>query len=205
MSVTALPPQATADAIRRRPEGRDVGWWGIAMFILTEASLFGVLILSYFYLRFYTTPAWPPDGIESPTLRLPVLMTVVLVASSIPIQLAVRAARRGEGRRMLLWQLLAMGMGLAFLVMQYVEYHDKLQHFTARTDAYGSLFYLITGLHGAHVAAALVMSGWCLLIARGGRQAAARSRSVESMALYWHFVDALWLVIFCSLYLSAAL
>jgi cytochrome c oxidase subunit III len=205
MSVTTIPAEATAQARRRRPEGRDTGWWAILVFVFTEASLFGVLILSYFYLRFFATPAWPPDGIASPTLRLPVIMTIVLVASSIPMQLAARAARRDHGVSMVLWQLCAMAMAAAFLVMQGFEYHDKLQHFTARTDAYGSLFYLITGLHGTHVVAALLMSSWCLVITRFGRRSGLRSRSVESMALYWHFVDLLWIVIFSSLYLSAAL
>jgi heme/copper-type cytochrome/quinol oxidase subunit 3 len=205
MTTTVFPDRDTADRIRQRPAGRDVGWWGMAIFIATEASLFACLILSYFYLRFYSTPAWPPAGIESPTLRLPVVMTIVLVGSSLPMQLAAVSARRGQGGRMLAYQLVAMVMAAAFIAMQCIEYHDKLQQFTARTNSYGSLFYLITGTHGTHVVIALLMSAWMLLSTRGGRLAASRSRSFDSMVLYWHFVDVVWIVIFSSLYLGAAL
>ena len=72
------------------------GWWGMLLFIATEATIFGILFATYFYLRFRNMPVWPPDGIKQPTLGLPLLMSVFLLSSSIPD--AHRRAGREEGQ-----------------------------------------------------------------------------------------------------------
>jgi heme/copper-type cytochrome/quinol oxidase subunit 3 len=193
----------TTDVLSGRPPGRTTAWWGMVLLIFTEATLFAIFILSDLYLRFSATPSWPPPGIQAPTLRLPVLMTVVLVASSVPVQLAADAARAGcrVRCRMLLGGTIALG--LTFLALQAVEYHEKLQHFSPRTNTYGSLFFTITGFHGLHVIVGILLLSWAVVAA--GQLERRGGDAIENIVLYWHFVDAVWLVVFATLYLSVAL
>jgi heme/copper-type cytochrome/quinol oxidase subunit 3 len=194
---------APAEPIERSHE-RTTGWWGMILVIFTEGTLFAVLLLSYAYLRFSATPAWPPPGIEAPTLKLPVVMTIVLVSSSLPMQLAVHASRAGRAGRARLLLGIGILMGAAFLVMQIIEYHTKLAKFRPTTNSYGSLFFTITGFHGIHVIVGLLISLWALLLGCR-RLSGAGHRTVENAVLYWHFVDLVWVAVFSIIYLMGAL
>ena len=183
--------------------GHALGFWGMIMLIFTEATLFGILLFSYFYLRFQSGPQWPPGGIEKPDLFLVSIMTPILLLSSGPMHWAHTGIRKGKVWRLRLGLLLTFLMGGAFLGLQTVEYHDILTaQFTPRTNVYGSLFFTITGFHGIHVAVGLLMNLWLQSHARRGRFSAQRHVAVENVALYWHFVDAVWVFILVSLYLS---
>ena len=189
------------------PEGAEGGkspaFWGMVMLIFTEATLFGILLFSYFYLRFQTSPTWPPGGIEKPKLFLVAIMSPILLLSSGPMHWALTGIRKGKVARLRLGLLMTFVMGATFLGLQGVEYHSILtQEFTARTNVYGSLFFTITGFHGLHVAVGLLMILWAQWYARLGRFTAERHIPVENVALYWHFVDAVWVFILVSLYLS---
>jgi heme/copper-type cytochrome/quinol oxidase subunit 3 len=94
----------------------------------------------------------------------------------------------------------AVALGILFLALQAVEYGRE--HASATHDAYGSLFYTITGFHGAHVLVGLVMLVVVLVRALKGHFAAGRHEAVSNAALYWHFVDAVWLAVFTSLYVT---
>jgi heme/copper-type cytochrome/quinol oxidase subunit 3 len=182
------------------------GWWGMVWLILTEAALFASLILSYWYLRFRSAPAWPPDGIPRPELALPLVMSAILWSSSIPVHLADRAIRRGNQRLLRLGLLAGWILGATFLVLQVaVEYPTMLEDFTPRTNAYGSLFFTLTGLHGTHVLVGLTISAWVQVRAWRGAFDEQRHVSVQNFAMYWHFVDTVWLFILFTIYLSPAL
>jgi heme/copper-type cytochrome/quinol oxidase subunit 3 len=182
---------------------RSFSWWGMVWLILTESALFATLILSYFYLRFRSSPSWPPGGIEDPSLGLPLVMSAILWSSSVPVHLADRGIRRGS-QGALRWGLAAgWVLGVTFIALQLaVEYPELLREFTPRTNSYGSLFFTITGFHALHVVIGLVMSGW--VQARAWRGAFDRYRhvSVQNFAMYWHFVDTVWLFVLLSLYVS---
>lgn len=193
-------PASLAGVPARRP-GRSLAWWGMVMFVLTEALLFANLIFAYLYVRARSTSEWPPDGVRPPELALPAVLTVVLVASSVPAQLAGREAHAGRWRRVPVLLLATGASGLVFLGLQAVEYARTSEHLTPRTNAYGSLQYTITGFHGAHVALGVGLLLWAA--ARCWRRPP-RPAVVESVVLYWHFVDAVWLVILAVLYLSVA-
>ena len=183
--------------------GRTTGFWGMVMLIFTEALLFGLLLFSYFYLRFQSQPVWPPGGIEKPDLFLVSIMTPILLLSSGPMHWAHTGIRQGKVWRLRLGLLLTFVMGATFLGFQAVEYREILtEQFTPRTNVYGSLFFTITGFHGVHVAVGLLMNAWLQWYAGRGRFSAERHLAVESVALYWHFVDAVWVFILFSLYLS---
>jgi len=196
MSVRAIAP----DALPVYVSGdRATGWWGMVLFVATEATIFGCLLASYFYLR-VSAPAWPPDGIKFPELTLPIPMTVLLVGSSLPMWWAESGIHQGKRGRLRLGLAVAFVLAAAFLIMQAIEYRNK--DFAISTNAYGSLFYLITGLHGMHVLAALVMNAVVQVRAWLRHFDARRNLAVQNLALYWHFVDAVWIFIFLSLYIS---
>jgi heme/copper-type cytochrome/quinol oxidase subunit 3 len=183
--------------------GRAPGFWGMVMLIFTEATLFGILLYSYFFLRFQAGPEWPPEGIEKPDLFLVSIMTPILLLSSGPMHWAHTGIRQGKEWRLRFGLLLTFVMGATFLGFQAVEYREILTaEFTPRTNVYGSLFFTITGFHGIHVAVGLLMNLWLQWYARRGRFSAERHVPVENVALYWHFVDAVWVFILFSLYLS---
>ena len=183
--------------------GRASGYWGMWFLIFTEATLFAILLTSYFFIRFHSGPEWPPGGIEKPRLFLISIMTPILLLSSAPIHWAERSIRRGRVGRLRLGLLLTMLMGATFLVLQGVEYHETLtKEFTAATNAYGTLFFGITGFHGIHVLVGLVMLSWLQVQAWRGIFTEQRHTAVEVITMYWHFVDVVWVFILASLYLS---
>jgi heme/copper-type cytochrome/quinol oxidase subunit 3 len=192
------------DRVGRRSPEPTTGTMGMVLFILTEATLFTTFLVSYFFLRFQATALWPPDGIESPTLVLPAIMTVVLLSSSIPMHIADAGIRRGSRLRLRVGLLVSFLLGAVFLGLQVFEYAEKLKEFTPQTNAYGSLFFMITGAHGAHVAGGLLLNLWTQVQAGRGFYSRDRHLTVRNVALYWHFVDAVWIAIFSSLYLAAA-
>ncbi|MGR6320221.1 heme-copper oxidase subunit III [Micromonospora soli] len=188
------------------PVGRSTGWWGMVMFVVTEATLFACLLGSYYYLRFQYGPHWPPDGIDAPALRTPLVMTAVLVPSSLPVVWAEHGIRRGQRWRLRCGLAATMLLGLIFLALLVGEYAEKLRQFTMTTDVYGSLFYLVTGFHGLHVLVGLTMIGWLLATSlRGGSFGPQRHERVRNAAIYWHFVDAVWVAILFTIYLSPRL
>lgn len=190
---------------RAPPLTREPAWWGMLLLIATEAALFALLLASYFYTRFQTEGPWPPDGIADPELAKPIAMTLLLMISSIPAYLAERNARRGDQRGLVVALLATLILGSAFLALQIWEYTEKAKLFTPRTNAYGSLFYTITGLHGSHVIVGLLILGWTQFFAWRGAYASENHVAVQVSALYWHFVHVVWLFVFASLYLSPRL
>lgn len=180
---------------------QEVGWWAMALVCASEAALFAYFIVGYFYLG-VSNPAWPPAGIELPKLEKPLIMTVLLVSSSIVLIVAER--QREHGKRGLYRALTAVTvlLGAGFLVLQGFEYHEKLRTMTPMSNAYASTFYTITGFHGAHVGFGLLLLLYTLLRDAFGRIDPERPIVVKVTSLYWHFVDAVWLVILTSLYLS---
>jgi cytochrome c oxidase subunit I+III len=165
------------------------GWWGMAIFLSSEAALFGSLIGTYFYLRF-TSPEWPQDGIPAPAAALPVALTVLLVASCLPMAAAAAAARRE--RRGMAWAMVAVALAMqgGYLAAQIVSYVGDLGDFTPSTNAYGSIYFTLLGLHHAHVAFGLLLDGWLLARLVGGLTHY-RFVAVRSIALYWYVVAAL--------------
>jgi heme/copper-type cytochrome/quinol oxidase subunit 3 len=171
----------------------------MVLLIATEATIFASLLASYFFIR-AISPEWPLGGIEEPKLDRISLFTVVLLASSLPLFAAERAVMRDRVDRVRRLLALSFLMGLAFLVHQAIEYRDL--HFGIHDNAYGSLFYIITGLHGLHVLVGLLMSLVVQAKAAVGRITSQRHETLRIFSLYWHFVDGVWVFVFASLYLS---
>ncbi len=182
--------------------GKAPGWWGMVFLIFTEATFFTILLTSYWYLRFRHGPVWPPDGIDKPKLFLVSIMTPILLLSSGPMHWAELGIKKGRQWQLRLGLLLTIAMGATFLGLQAKEYVETLKQFTPRTDAYGTLFFSITGFHGIHVAVGLLVNLWLQFYAWRGRFTEDRYLPVEVGVMYWHFVDAVWVFILGTLYLS---
>ncbi|HEY7028151.1 MAG TPA: cytochrome c oxidase subunit 3 [Gemmatimonadales bacterium] len=194
---TARKPPVVAEAADVRPPGR----WAMILVVATEAAFFAYLLFSYYYLASMAREPWPPDGPLRLHLSLP--NTIVLLASSATAQWAEWSARRGNRSAVLSGLLVTLLLGIAFLVVQGLEYSE--QRFGPTTDAYGSLFFTITGFHGAHVLVGLIMLAVVSTRAAMGHFQPGRHLAVSNAVLYWHFVDAVWLAVFITLYLSPRL
>ncbi|HEY8259351.1 MAG TPA: cytochrome c oxidase subunit 3 [Gemmatimonadales bacterium] len=190
--VRPVPPLAT---------GREPAWWGMTLLIATEAALFAYLLFSYFYVGSMARGGWPPGRPPELTLTLP--NTFVLLASSVTMWWAESGIRGGNTRRLTLGLAVTIVLGAAFLAIQGVEYSHA--RFTPRTDAHGSLFYIVTGFHGAHVLVGLLILAFVLARALRGHFRPDRRVAVTVAGMYWHFVDLVWLAVFTSLYLAPRL
>jgi heme/copper-type cytochrome/quinol oxidase subunit 3 len=188
-----------------RPIGRPTGWWGMLIVVITEATLFAILLATYFYTRFRSPGPWPPDGEPDPLLLKPVIMTLLLMASSVTAYMAELGSHTGNRRRLHAGLAATFALGLSFLILQGFEYHEKLAELRPSTNAYGSLFYTITGLHGSHVIVGLLILAWTQFFAWRGAYASENHVAVQVSALYWHFVHVVWLFVFAALYLSPRL
>ncbi|MCU7730294.1 heme-copper oxidase subunit III [Actinoplanes sp. KI2] len=204
--MTAVREATEAPAITTEiPSGRTTGWWGMVLFVTTEATFFAAALGSYFYIRFQSGPQWPPPPGEDPKLMKIWVMTAVLLPSSLPVMWAERGIRKGQRWRLRVGLLLTLLMGTTFLLGQVWEYAEDLHKHTFTTDAYSSLFFGITTFHGFHVFVGLLMVGWLLAASLRGSFGYRRHERVRLTAIYWHFVDLVWVAIFISLYLSPRL
>ena len=174
---------AAADSQRR---SLPTGWWGMALFIGGEATFFGLLISSYFYLRFQVHD-WPPPGIEKPAVLLPLVLTAILVATTLPLAAAVHAGRRGRVTRAWMLVLLALVVQAGYLGVQFHEFLSDLDKVHPKASSYGSIYIAMLGLHHLHVAVGILIEAW--LIARlWSGLTNYRLTALRVTALYWYFV-----------------
>ena len=174
------------------------GYWGVWTAIGTEGALFAYLLFSYFYLAAQSTSPWPPNGM--PALGLTSINTLVLLASSGFVIVAERSIRTGRVRSTLICLMVALLLGCAFASIQAVEWSH--QKFNLTSHAYGSLYFTITGFHMAHVLVGLVVLATLLAWTALGKFDKTRYAPLSIGGLYWHFVDVVWIAVFCTLYLS---
>ena len=191
----------SAQAPARRQGGFPIPLVGMLLFISSEVMFFGGLFATYFSARASFDGTWgpPPGAPELEILPLPLPITLILLTSSLTMHWAVRAIGRGDSGRMRLWLVVTLGLGILFLAGQVYDYTTL--GFGISDGVYGTVFYTLTGFHGAHVFGGVV--GLSILAARAGQgQFSARNHvAVEAVSYYWHFVDVVWVALFTTLYL----
>jgi cytochrome c oxidase subunit III len=174
---------------------------GILLFIVSEVMLFGSFFAAYFFIRVVANVGpWPPEGFELPKAVAGV-NTAILVSSSFTIHWALESIRR-ENRRGLIMGLAATFMlGATFLFIQINEYAHI--GFAPHTNAFGSVFYGLTGLHGAHVTVGLMLLAFANIRAWRGHfsREPKKHLGVEVPGIYWHFVDVMWIIVFTTVYI----
>ena len=193
MTVVSVPRSSVGSS-------KPAAWWGMATLIATEATIFAILIASYLFLR-ASSPTWPQGGIEPPDLKLALPFSFVLWGSSIPLVVAERAIGRGRINLVRAGLLISCVMGLAFFGSTIVDF--RALDFGWRDNAYGSAFYTLVGLHATHVAIGIAMNAVVQLKAWLGKLTPERHLTLTVFAMYWHFVDAVWVAVFPVAYLSA--
>jgi heme/copper-type cytochrome/quinol oxidase subunit 3 len=179
-------------------ERNSTGWLGLLCLIATEASLFGYLLFSYFFFAVQRGRTWLPDPHPSMSLSGP--DTGVLLASSVAVWWAERGVRQGRRGRQMFGLAAAIVLGLIFLVVQAFEW--KAKSFSLSSGAYGSLFFVITGFHMAHVVVGVLVLSVLLLWSGLGLFNTRRYEPISIGGFYWHFVDVVWLAVFSTFYLT---
>ena len=171
--------------------------FGTILFLASELLFFGGLFAAYFALRAQTSP-WPPEGVEL-DVRLSAVATALLVISSFTFHAGVSAAERGRLDRFRPWLWVTIALGTGFAVIQLYDYLHL--NFAVSSNAYGTMYWAMTGMHGLHVVAGLILM---LVVAMRTSWGAYRSGNIDGLhaaAYYWHFVDVVWVALFVTLFL----
>jgi cytochrome c oxidase subunit 3 len=176
---------------------------GMLLFIASEVMFFGGLFAVYFNVR-ASHAEWPvlPEGVEFHLNPLVVVATGLLILSSLTMQWAIWRIRKGDRTGMNRALVITVVLGVIFLAMQAIDYAMLISEgIRINTGIFGSLFYTMTGFHGAHVFGGVVGIG--IILARGlaGQFSARHHVAVEAVSIYWHFVDVVWIALFATLYL----
>jgi heme/copper-type cytochrome/quinol oxidase subunit 3 len=172
---------------------RSNGWWGMVIFVMSEATLFLMLFATYFYLRLQVTH-WPPSGIEKPPVLTPALLTLGLVLTSIPMQRAWSSARIGD-RALAWWYLAVAGVVQAvYLVWQMHDFVDELHATPPSHSAYASIRFAMLGIAHAHVLLGVLLTGW-MVMRLATRLTAYRLRGLHAIVFYWHAVNVLTVLV----------
>lgn len=170
---------------------------GMCLFIVSEVMLFGAFFTAYFFIRVVNHDPWPAPGTEIPQ-SVAAVNTAILVSSSFTMHWALHSIRNGNRRGLRAGLASTFLLGLTFLSVQINEYFHL--GFAPHDSAQGSIFYCLTGLHGAHVFVGLTLLAFATIRAFRGHFDEKNHRGVEIPGIYWHFVDAMWIVVFTSLY-----
>jgi len=175
---------------------------GMILFIASEVMFFAGLFAAYFNIR-SAAPVWPPAGnVEfnlHPHLAIAGFLTIMLITSSVTCQLGLWAIRRGDRTGLVRAFTITIVLGVLFLIGQLYDYSTL--GFGINDGPFGSTFYTLTGFHGAHVFAGVLMLGVILYRGMAGQFSARHHDAVEAASLYWHFVDVVWICLFSLLYI----
>jgi cytochrome c oxidase subunit III len=171
---------------------------GMLLFIISEIMVFGAFFTAYFFIRIVQDNPWPGPGAELPKL-VAGFNTAILLSSSVTIHWALTSIKNGNRRAFQAGMVATFLLGLTFLFIQINEYiHLGIApHDTAQM----SVFYGLTGLHGAHVTIGLALLAIINVRAFRGHYSPEAHAGVEIPGIYWHFVDVMWVVVFTTVYL----
>lgn len=192
------PPVETRPIEVGASANKGVGLWGVMCLIATEGVLFAYLLFSYYYTASQLGPAWSPEPRPSLALALP--NTAVLLLSSVFVWWGEGGVRKDSKARQITGLAIGVLLGAIFVTVQAFEWHEKT--FTIRSSPYGSLYVVITGFHMVHVLVGLTALALTTVWSGLGYFSAARRAPITIVSYYWHFVDAVWLAVFFTFYLS---
>jgi cytochrome c oxidase subunit 3 len=219
LSSTATPletdqtpaPRHHFESLAQQKDASTVGMW---VFLITEIMFFGGLFMAYFAYR-QAYPAAFASASNKTNLLIGAFNTTVLICSSLTMALAVRAAATGKKNLIILFLILTLLLGGAFLGVKAYEYHDKWVHHevpgahfecegcvdAGHTSLFFALYFGMTGLHATHMLVGFFILVYLIWQARKGAYTPKWFTPVEMFGLYWHFVDIVWIFLFPLLYL----
>jgi cytochrome c oxidase subunit 3/cytochrome o ubiquinol oxidase subunit 3 len=190
-ATTIVEPYIKSDI----PERGRVGMFGL---IAAESAVFTIFVVAYlFYIGKSLSGPVPKD-----VLKAPIFYTICLLSSSLTIHVAVRALRMGNIRNFKAWWFLTIALGAAFLFGTASEWHRLIYEdgLTISTNLFGTTYYSLVGLHGSHVIVGLLCLSTVMTFALLGKVKPEHAYRIDVLALYWHFVDAVWVVVFTVVY-----
>jgi cytochrome c oxidase subunit 3 len=188
----AHPPEAHQSS---RVDARTLGMF---LFIASEIMLFGSFFTAYFFVRVANGTPWPTPGLELPVF-VAGINTIILVTSSFTMHWALQAIKRGNRAGLKAGLTLTFLLGLTFLLTQVLEYSRV--GFAPYTNAFGTIFFSLTGLHGAHVFVGLTLLLAATIRSYRGHYTPEAHLGVEIPGIYWHFVDVMWIVVYTTVYI----
>ena len=213
--INAAGPEHTAHLehhFASADQQRGAAKLGMWIFLATEILFFGGLFMAYGALRYFY-PGTFRAAHEYLSIPLGGLNTAILITSSLTMALAVRAAQISDRKQLVRFLAVTLLLAGAFLVVKYIEYSHKFhlgllpgRYYTAKgipgmPHVFFGVYFVMTGLHGVHVIAGMIVIAWVLIRGRQGRYSAAYYTPVENVGLYWHLVDLVWIFLFPLLYL----
>jgi cytochrome c oxidase subunit III len=170
---------------------------GMLLFIISEIMLFGAFFTAYFFIRVVGEADWPAEGEHLP-VAIAGVNTAILLSSSFTMHWTLEGVRNENRNALKVGILTTFLLGLTFLTIQVNEYIHI--GFSPADNAQGTIFYCLTGLHGAHVFIGLTLLAMVTIRAFRGHYSAKEHRGVEVPGIYWHFVDIMWIFVFSTLY-----
>jgi cytochrome c oxidase subunit 3 len=171
---------------------------GMFLFIASEVMLFGSFFTAYFFVRVVNGYSWPPHGDHLPVFVAGV-NSAILLTSSATMHWALQSIKRGHRAGLQAGLVLTFLMGATFLGTQIAEYSRI--GFAPRDNAFATIFFCLTGLHGAHVFVGLTLLLFATIRAFRGHFSAEHHHGVEIPGIYWHFVDVMWIVVYTTVYI----
>jgi cytochrome c oxidase subunit 3 len=195
MLNNASLPLAATSAAWQLPSRRKAA---VAWLIVTESAMFTIFVVAYlFYLGKSLTGPSPAQVLETP-----IISTLCLLGSSVTIMWAAGAFRRMHVARFRLWWTLTIGLAAVFLAATAAEWRRLItvHHLTISTNVFGTTFYALVGLHATHVIVGVTLLTLVLALSLTSKVRQAHAEHLEMVSWYWHFVDAVWVVVFTVVY-----
>jgi cytochrome c oxidase subunit 3 len=171
---------------------------GMLLFIGSEIMLFGSFFTAYFFIRVVNHDPWPNPGDNLPVF-VAGINTAILVTSSFTMHWALRSIKLGNRAGLKAGLVLTLAMGLTFLLTQIAEYARI--GFSPSDNAFATVFFSLTGLHGMHVFVGLMLLLFAAIRSFRGHYSPEHHHGVELPGIYWHFVDVMWIVVYTTVYI----
>lgn len=171
----------------------------VACLILTESAMFTIFVVAYlYYIGKSQVGPYPKEVLE-----LPIFSTICLLSSSLTIVLAERAFHKDSAAGFRLWWFVTIALGVIFLAATALEWKHLIvnEHLTISTNVFGTTFYSLVGLHASHVIVGLILLLLVLTLSLSGKVRKADGERLQMVSWYWHFVDAVWVVVFTVVYI----
>lgn len=192
-----IPPAISPERTLSAPQ------WGMVAFLVSEVAFFSTLIVTY--VTFMGKDVVGPTPAEALSLPLVIVTTICLLSSSVTIHFAEQALHRGQQRTFCLFWAATIALGIAFLLGTAYEWRELIteHHLTISRNLFGTTYYTLVGFHGLHVTVGVITMLIVLGLALRREITESHRTGVELVAWYWHFVDAVWIVVFLVVYVAS--